>query len=110
MDWYQARKKMIRHERYLQEKDWLHGTTLLGDAEVASDVDIYKAVERNILYAKLHAAIAELNEADQHIISCIYFHEMSIRQYALKSDIAYTTAWEQHQKALKRLENLLRSA
>ncbi|WP_295219439.1 hypothetical protein [Ruminococcus sp.] len=103
-NWYQARKKLIRHERHLSEKDQEHGTFLLGDAEVASDVDICKAVERNLLYSKLHHAIHQLNETEQQLITFIYFQEMSIRQYALMEHIAYATAWERHKKTITKLQ------
>lgn len=109
-NWYQARKKLIRHERHLLEKDQEHGTFLLGDTEVASDVDICRAVERNLLYSKLHHAIRQLNETEQHLITCIYFQDMSIRQYALMTHIAYATAWERHQKILKKIKSVLISA
>ena len=52
-DWYLARKKMLRHEKYLIEKDQEHGVFLSGDTEIAANIDVYKAVERNMMFAKL---------------------------------------------------------
>ena len=60
-DWYLARKKMLRHEKYLIEKDQEHGIFLSGDTEIAANIDVYKAVERNMMFAKLRKTIQQLN-------------------------------------------------
>lgn len=72
-DWYLARKKMLRHEKYLIEKDQEHGIFLSGDTEIAANIDVYKAVERNMMFAKLRKTIQQLNEKEQYLITCIYF-------------------------------------
>ena len=101
-DWYLARKKMLRHEKYLIEKDQEHGVFLSGD-----NIDVYKAVERNMMFAKLRKTIQQLNEKEQYLITCIYFRDMTIRQYAKEQHIAYATAWERHDKLLKKMKNVM---
>ena len=41
-DWYLARKKMLRHEKYLIEKDQEHGVFLSGDTEIAQTLTFIK--------------------------------------------------------------------
>lgn len=106
-DWYLTRKKMLRHEKYLIEKDQEHGVFLSGDTEIAANIDVYKAVERNMMFAKLRKTIQQLNEKEQYLITCIYFRDMTIRQYAKEQHIAYATAWERHDKLLKKMKNVM---
>lgn len=75
-NWEEAYQKMERHERYLIEKDAVHGLFFLEQiqlAELAEAEDIQNAVERNILFENLHKAIQELSEEEIDLIKLYIF-------------------------------------
>jgi DNA-directed RNA polymerase specialized sigma24 family protein len=62
-----------------------------------------------MLRIKVQSAITSLPDIQQKLLWSVFFDKMSLREAAKKHKIAYTTAWEQHQKALEQLRDELES-
>lgn len=111
-NWEEAYQKMERHERYLLEKDAVHGLFFLEQtqlSQLAEAEDIQNTVERNILFENLHKAIQELSKEEVDLVNYIYFKNKSILQYATRTKINYNAAWKRHKKVLKKLRIALLS-
>lgn len=111
MDWQSEQKRLDRQEKYQKERDAAHDVHLLGENQQITDpLDIELLMEYRALVEDLHLAIREvLSEYERELILCIYFGEMSIREFAKTSHIAYSTVREHHQKAVDKLRCYLES-
>ena len=87
--------RMARRDRYLEERDQIHGKTLysnldtaeilgeemIPDQSAASTEDVAIA---HILSEKLHRCLDMLPEDDRQLIDALYFYDENERDYAKK--------------------------
>lgn len=117
---YSAYRQMRRHERTLAEKDSRNFVLKyedFADSEITGEEQIYDFLQpsveelalTNIIYRKLHKAIAMLPQAEKELISDLYFNGYSMRTIAEKQGVSHMTIQRQVQKILAKLKNFIKS-
>ena len=114
---YYEYHRMDRHDRYLEERDQIHGTTLysnldtaemlgeemIPDQDAASTED---AAIARILHEKLHRCLDMLPEGDRELLQAVYFDDMSLRQLSEQEHIPVMTLQDRKMKAVQRLRKI----
>ena len=117
---YKEYYKMRRRERYLEERDLVHGKCLysqldnfcegnLGE-EMIVDIhveDICDAVVIKIMIEKLKECLKLLSDEELNLIMQLFYKEKSQRQFSAESGIPLMTISDRKKRILKKLKKYL---
>lgn len=102
-------KRVIRKLKPLSIEE-MKETTDFRDKEVIKDsrFNTEDEVERKLEIEQLKNALLQLTEKEYKIIKALFYKEDTIREYAKKIGIPFTTIQSQKQKILEKLKKLLK--
>lgn len=102
-------KRVIRKLRPLSIEE-MKETIDFRDKEVIEDcrVNTEDEVERKLEIEQLKNALLQLTEKEYKIIKALFYKEDTVREYAKKIGIPFTTIQSQKQKILEKLKKLLK--
>ena len=102
-------KRVIRKLRPLSIEE-MKETIDFRDTEVIEDcrVNTEDEVERKLEIEQLKNALLQLTEKEYKIIKALFYKEDTVREYAKKIGIPFTTIQSQKQKILEKLKKLLK--
>ena len=107
--------RMDRRDRYLEERDQSHGTTLYSNLDTAemlgeemipdqNAVSTEDAAIARILREKLRRCLDMLPEGDRQLIDALYFHDENERDYAKKVGLSQKGVNKRRHAALAKLK------
>lgn len=115
---YKEYWKSIEHERYLTKlmrRTWIYLDHFFDEYEantlefkLIQDKDPTRnEVLKMDLHQQLHNAISQLSDDEKDLIIAIYYHDLSAREYARRTNQKQTTVSWKHRKLLDKLKNLM---
>ena len=117
---YREYFKMNRRERYLEERDLLHGRFLysqldniyenvLGEGMIVDSVseDLCDAIVNKIMIEKLRECISLLTNEELNLIIQLFYEEKSQRQLSEESGIPVMTISDRKNRILKKLKKFM---
>ena len=118
---YREYHKMRRRERYLEERDTVHGKVLYSDLDTSDltgedmvpDLDTH-SIEDTVIHQfmteKLHEALEILSDNDQSLIKMLYFSNGGKSQHeaAKMLGISQPAIKKRHDKIIRKLRLLIK--
>ena len=114
---YREYFKMDRRERYLEERDLVHGRFLysqfdnvykdvLGEEMIADSLaeDLCDAIVSKIMIEKLKECLSLLSDEDLNLIIQLFYEEKSQRQLSEESGVPVMTISDRKNRVLKKLK------
>ncbi len=91
---------MIKDDEYNE----VRGADILSDEDINIDLEVIRQIE----VEQLKKALLQLNDNEQELIQALFYDEESVRNYAQKIGVHFTTIQKRKLKILKKLKNLLK--
>jgi RNA polymerase sigma factor (sigma-70 family) len=117
---YREYFKMDRRERYLEERDLVHGRFLysqfdnvyedvLGEEMIADSLaeDLCDAIVSKIMIEKLKECLSLLSDEDLNLIIQLFYEEKSQRQLSEESGVPVMTISDRKNRVLKKLKKTM---
>ena len=114
---YREYFKMDRRERYLEERDLVHGRFLysqldnvyegvLGEEMIADSLaeDLCDVVVSKIMIEKLKECLSLLSDEDLNLMIQLFYEEKSQRQLSVESGIPVMTISDRKNRVLKKIK------
>ena len=114
---YREYFKMDRRERYLEERDLVHGRFLysqldnvyegvLGEEMIADSLaeDLCDVVVSKIMFEKLKECLSLLSDEDLNLMIQLFYEEKSQRQLSVESGIPVMTISDRKNRVLKKIK------
>ena len=117
---YREYFKMDRRERYLEERDLVHGRFLysqfdnvyedvLGEEMIADSLaeDLCDAIVSKIMIEKLKECLSLLSDEDLNLMIQLFYEEKSQRQLSEESGVPVMTISDRKNRVLKKLKKTM---
>ena len=114
---YREYFKMDRRERYLEERDLVHGRFLysqldnvyedvLGEEMIADSLaeDLCDAIVSKIMIEKLKECLSLLSDEDLNLMIQLFYEEKSQRQLSVESGVPVMTISDRKNRVLKKIK------
>jgi len=114
---YREYFKMDRRERYLEERDLVHGRFLysqldnvyedvLGEEMIVDSLaeDLCDVIVSKIMIEKLKECLSLLSDEDRNLIIQLFYEEKSQRQLSVESGVPVMTISDRKNRVLKKIK------
>lgn len=111
-----------RQERYQRERDIKNGLvsieamaeTMFDDGEgcgydfiPSDDIGVAEQVVRDMMIEKLYIALDQLKPEDRHLITALFFDNVSLRSYAREKGVTHRTVQKWRDQILEDLRKMM---